>query len=249
MKANLRALAALTLFASANAHSWVEMMDVIAPNGTFTGAPGFARGNCQRAAGVDPDACMVHLLPPNGRAGGNKVLDSDPMCMPSQQAPTQSKDSPRLQAAAGSMIALRYQENGHVSLPATQAGKPPNRGTVYIYGTTQPDPNEKFLSVHKVWNADGTGGDKRGKLLATQNYDDGQCYQLNGGAISTTRQKQFAHDAAQPMGPDLWCQNDLSIPSDAPSGKPYTLYWVSGFSASIFPNLFNHLKEHRLTLE
>ena len=197
-------------------------MNVIAPNGTFTGAPGFARGNCQRGPQVNADHCMVHLLP----SSGNKVLDSDPMCMPSQQAQTQTQNSPRLQAFPGSLVALRYQENGHVTLPDTQKGKPANRGTVYIYGTTNPDPNAKLTAIHKVWNADGTGGDKKGKLLATQNYDDGQCHQMNDGAISKARQQQFQHDAAQPMGQDLWCQNDIALPSDAPSGKPYTLYWV-----------------------
>lgn len=226
MQSKWSALVALTLFTSSNAHSWVEMMNVIAPNGTYSGAPGFARGNCQRAAGVDPDKCMVQLLPPNGRAEANKILDSDAMCKDTQQSPTQSKDSPRLQAAPGSLVALRYQENGHVTLPDTQKGKPANRGTVYIYGTTEPDPNEKFLTVHKVWNPDGTGGNKKGKLLAMQNYDDGQCYQINGQALSAQRQKQFSHEAAQPMGQDLWCQNDFALPSDAPSGKPYTLYWV-----------------------
>ena len=201
-------------------------MDVIAPNGSFTGDPGFARGNCARATTGNPDKCMVYLLPPNGRAEANKILDSDPMCMPSQQTQTQSKDSPRLQAAPGSLVALRYQENGHVTLPLNQAGKPEKGGIVYIYGTTQPDPNDKFLAIHKVWNADGTGGDKRGKLLAAQNYDDGQCHQKNGGKISTDRQQTFKTVPAQPMGEDLWCQNDIAIPADAPSGKPYTLYWV-----------------------
>ena len=226
MQSKWSALVALALFTSSNAHSWVEMMNVIAPNGTYNGAPGFARGNCQRAAGVDPDKCMVQLLPPNGRVEGNKILDSDAMCKDTQQSPTQSKDSPRLQAAPGSLVALRYQENGHVTLPDTQKGKPANRGTVYIYGTTEPDPNEKFLAVHNVWNADGTGGNKKGKLLAMQNFDDGQCYQINGQALSAQRQKQFPHEAAQPMGQDLWCQNNFALPSDAPSGKPYTLYWV-----------------------
>lgn len=221
------ALVALTLLTTTStAHSWVEELDVIAPNGTFTGAPGYARGNVQRAAGVDPDKGMVHLLPPNGRPEGNQILDSDPMCMPSQQSQTQSSGSPALQAAPGSFVALRYQENGHVTLPANQPGKPANRGSVYIYGTTQSKPDDKFLAIHKVWNADGTGGDKRGKLLATQNFDDGQCYQVNGGQISTARQAQFKHVAAQPMGQDLWCQNNIAIPSDVPTGKPYTLYWV-----------------------
>ncbi|KAL8836612.1 MAG: hypothetical protein Q9170_002835 [Blastenia crenularia] len=220
------ALAAATLLTSVNAHSWIEEVRVIAGNGSFVGESGYPRAFAKRAAGVDPDKAMVHLLPPNGRSTGNQILDSDLMCMPSQQQPKQSDGSPMLKAAAGDNIALRYQENGHVTLPQNQPGKPENRGTVYIYGTTNPSPDDKFLSIHKVWNPDGTGGDKRGKLLATESFDDGQCYQMNGGQISAQRQAQFKHKADQTMGQDLWCQNDFKIPKDAPSGKPYTVYWV-----------------------
>ncbi|KAI4266641.1 MAG: hypothetical protein L6R35_006926 [Caloplaca aegaea] len=220
------ALVAATLLVSASAHSWIEDMSVIAKNGTFIGAPGYPRANAKRGPGVNPDKEMVHLIPANGRPTGNKILDSDPMCMPSQQQPKQSEGSPMLNAAPGDMVALRYQENGHVSLPENQPGKEANRGTVYIYGTTSPSPEDKFLSIHKVWNSEGTGGDKRGKLLASEPYDDGQCYQINGGQISTQRREEFKHESDPLMGADLWCQNNFKIPKDAPSGKPYTVYWV-----------------------
>ncbi|KAI4180461.1 MAG: hypothetical protein L6R41_007222 [Letrouitia leprolyta] len=229
MRFNLKssfALAAATLLASTSAHSWVEEMSVIAKNGTFVGEPGYPRAFQKRAAGVSPDKAMVHLLPPNGRPTGNKILDSDPMCMESQQQPKQSDGSPMLKASAGDLVALRYQENGHVTLPENQPGKAPNRGTIYLYGTTDPKPDDKFLSIHKVWNPQGTGGDKRGKLLATEPFDDGQCYQINGGPISTQRQAEFKHQGDAIMGQDLWCQNNFKIPQDAPSGKPYTVYWV-----------------------
>lgn len=220
------ALVAATLLASVSAHSWVEDIHVIAKNGTFVGAPGYPRAFAKRGPGVNPDKEMVYLLPPNGRPTGNKILDSDPMCMPSQQQPKQSDGSPALNAAPGDMVALRYQENGHVTLPQNQPGKASNRGTIYMYGTTDPKSDDKFLSIHKVWNPEGTGGDKRGKLLATESFDDGQCYQVNGGPISSQRQSQFKHDADPIMGKDLWCQNNFKIPQDAPSGKPYTVYWV-----------------------
>ena len=221
------ALVALTPFLSpATAHTWVEEVDVIAPNGTFVGQPGYIRGYVPRSAPNFNDNTMVHLLPPNGRPEGTKILPTDPMCKDTQQAMTQTPNYPQLQAQPGSSIALRYQENGHVTLPATQKGKPDNRGTVYVYGTTQPKSNDTLLSIHNVWNKNGTGGDKRGVLLATQNYDDGQCYQVNGGQISIDRQAQFKHTADQLMGADLWCQTDFALPVDAPSGKPYTVYWV-----------------------
>ena len=167
---------------------------------------------------------MVYLLPPNGRTEG-KILPTDNMCRDSQQSPVQAPTYPRLQAMAGAQIALRYRENGHTTL-LTPKNKPDNRGTVYIYGTTQPQQQESFLAIHKVWNTDGTGGDKRGKLLAKQDFDDDQCYQQNGSPISAARQKQFPVAPEQFEGTDLLCQNDISLPQDAPTGKPYTLYWV-----------------------
>jgi hypothetical protein len=84
-----------------------------------------------------------------------------------------------LEAAPGDYIAIMHLENGHTTLPHNQPNKPRNRGTIYFYGTTQPKEQEKLFDVHLLWNKQGTGGDKRGKLLATRNYDDGQCYQPN----------------------------------------------------------------------
>lgn len=221
------ALVAFATFSSfTNAHSWVEQLTTISPNGTFIGAPGFARGNVLRSAPNFGDPLMVYLLPPDGRPASDGILKSDLMCKDSQTKQVQTDGSPRLQAAPGALVALRYQENGHVTLPQNQPGKPENRGNVFIYGTTQPSETDTFLGIHKQWNAAGTGGDKRGKLLATQPFDDSQCYQINGGEISVGRQAQFPHQANQLMGADLWCQNDIAIPSDAPAGKPYTLYWV-----------------------
>jgi len=245
------ALAVLAILAGpAAAHSWIEQMMVISPSGTYTGNPGYSRNNTARAAPGFSDLLMVHILPGQGQPSIEQrdapsktdiqgILPSDPMCKRTQQTQFQSNGNPRLQAAAGDMVALRYEENGHVTLPQNQPGKPANRGNVYIYGTTQPKPDDKFLDIFGVWTADGTGGDKRGKLLATQPYDDGQCYQVNGGAISAQRQKQYPHLANKIMGTDLWCQNNIKIPTDAPSGKPYTLYWVWDWPTlpNVDPNL------------
>lgn len=239
---------ALTSFITLTcAHSWVEQLTVIDPNGTFTGAPGFVRGNVLRGPGFS-DPLMVNLLPPDGRPvteGTRGILKTDPMCKDSQKKQIQTDGSPRLQAAPGDLVALRYQENGHVTLPDNQIGKPANRGTVYIYGTNQPAETDTFLGIFKQWNKDGTGGDKRGKLLVAQDFDDGQCYQINGGSISVARQAQFPHLAAQPMGADLWCQNNIKLPSDAPTDKPYTLYWVWSWptKAGVDPGLPNGKEE------
>jgi hypothetical protein len=54
------ALVALTAFTtSINAHTWVEQLNNIDPNGTFVGAPGFPRGN-----GKNPfrTCCLFTLL-------------------------------------------------------------------------------------------------------------------------------------------------------------------------------------------
>lgn len=210
------------LATSANAHSWIEQLMVIAPNGSFTGSSGYPRGNVLRTDPSFSDVALTHRLPENGQS----VQKTDPMCIDAQQTQNQTEGSPRLQAPAGSRVALRFQENGHVTMPETQEGKPDNRGSVYVYGTTEPKDDEKLLDIHKVWNKDGTGGDKRGVLLSKQSFDDGRCYQINGGEISKNRQEKFPHEADQNMGQDLWCQQDVALPSNAPSGKPYTLYWV-----------------------
>lgn len=228
------ALAAVaSLIASGSAHSWVEQLQVTSQNGSFTGAPGFARGNVLRTGGTNVDKGMVYLLPPNGRDPTQGILPSDTVCFPDhQQEAKQTDGSPRLQAAPGDMVTLRYQENGHVTLPENQPGKPPNRGTIFVYGTTQSAPDDKLLDVTQ-WNADGSAGNKKGKLLGTYNYDDSQCYQVNGGPISAQRQKQFPHTADKLMGGDLWCSNAVALPKDTASGKPYTLYWVWNWPTAV----------------
>ncbi|KAE8148326.1 hypothetical protein BDV25DRAFT_158539 [Aspergillus avenaceus] len=224
---SLGLLSLLVLASTVGAHSWIEQLMVIAPNGTFTGSPGYPRGNVLRTSTSPPyqDSLVLYLVPQ--KEGDPNQLDPNAnLCKDTQQKQEQTDGSPRLQASAGAFISLRYQENGHVTLPQNQPGKPPNRGTVYVYGTTEPKEGEKLADVHKKWNKDGTGGDKRGILLSQRGFDDGQCYQSNDSPISKTRSKEFPVDATQSTGPNLWCQQDIELPSNAPSGKPYTLYWI-----------------------
>ncbi|CAK7215536.1 hypothetical protein SCUCBS95973_002508 [Sporothrix curviconia] len=210
----------------AAAHSWVEQLMNIASNGTMSGTAGFIRGYVSRAMPGFNDDMDDFLVPPNGRSTGNEILPTDSLCHPSQTIGNYSADFPMLTVTPGGYIALRYQENGHVTLPDINPTKPLNRGTVYIYGTTQPSSNELFLDVFQNWTADGTGGNGRGRLLATRNFDDGQCYQINNGNISETRQAEFTKVAENPQGADLWCQNDIQLPSDLVAGSNYTLYWI-----------------------
>ncbi len=169
---------------------------------------------------------MVNLIPPNGRPGGPSVLPTDKICRDTQSGPNMTEGSSRLVTTVGSQVSLLYQENGHVTLPQEPMGKPCNRGTVYIYGTSDSRSNDTLLAIHKVWNTAGDGGDKRGKLIATRDFDDGRCYQVNAGTISKQRQAQFPHAPDQLMDTDLWCQNNITIPQDASIDKLYTVYWV-----------------------
>ena len=212
-----------------NAHSWPELLRLIGANGTFTGAPGYPRGMFGRGTWPLQNHTNYTFSDPLMVWKPDPADPTAPLCKPDTQTfgPPMNASFPRLVASPGSPISILYQENGHVTQPWNQKGKPTNRGTVYIYGTLSPKENELIALIHKVWNADGTGGDKRGKLLSKQNFDDGQCYQINNDYISKERQAQFPIAApADPMGANLWCQNNMAVPADAQDGKPYTLYWV-----------------------
>ncbi|ROV93423.1 hypothetical protein VMCG_08388 [Cytospora schulzeri] len=214
---------------AATAHTWVEQLNRIAPNGTMIDPAGYQRAFIGRGdPGFKGDISDdLWQIPPNGRAQGAVILDSDKICSPQQTIGAYANSEyPQLVTAPGDYVALRHEENGHVTLPTTQKNKPRNRGTIYIYGTEEPRADDTLMSIHNVWNTAGTGGDKRGRLLATRNYDDGQCYQYNSGEISTSRQKQFSKVNENPQGADLWCQSDLQLPTDITVGSDYTLYWV-----------------------
>src|SRR2546421_13110089 len=106
LTSNHRTLAILFigLTSFANAHTWIEQLRVIAPNGTFVGAPGYARGNVLRTSPSFSDNAMTNLIPPDGRSTGNEILSTDAICMPPQQLQVQTAGSPRLQAAAGDAV-------------------------------------------------------------------------------------------------------------------------------------------------
>ncbi|KAK1830002.1 hypothetical protein QBC39DRAFT_261703 [Podospora conica] len=176
-----------------------------------------------------------YLLPPNGPP---KVVQPDlKIVRPDQRALTDQSytdEFPMLAVAPGDFVAINYRENGHVSKfdkPKDQVYKPINRGTIYIYGTTDNDlTNTNLVDVHLAWTADGTGGDRKGKLLATRNFDDGQCFETepDGGdleGILTYRRERVNSKAAEKT-PAVLCQSDVQVPFDAPIGSPYTIIWV-----------------------
>lgn len=212
----------LALVAPANSHSWIEGAHRIAPNGTIIlgvtenppteipGLYGFPRGpNSFGKPRVD----NTHRLPTDPR--------------PFYTAEDTLTDLPQetenlLQASPGDWIALRHTENGHVTKLAPNPYKPLNRGNIYIYGTHKPKTPERLLDVHLQWNKDGTGGDKRGRLIATRNYDDGQCFEANNGAPS-----ELWHERSKDVGSQqpLACQSDIQLPDDLSVGEIYTIYW------------------------
>jgi hypothetical protein len=87
--------------------------------------------------------------------------------------------------------------------------------------------------------------DMRGVLLSSQNFDDGQCYQINSGNISQQRQQQFPRTANALMGADLRCQHDIQLPADAPSGQTVhlVLVWNWLTALGVDPNVPNGKQE------
>lgn len=224
MRSNI-CIVAFWLLASSTveAHTWLENIRLIGSNGSFVGALGYPRGYGPRVLpdgkpAPDPNAANVYMLPQPGKP----IQPSDMMCKGSQIISNYTADYPRLTAAPLDKIAMRYLENGHVTL--VQGVRPAHNGTVFIYGTKSPSDTDTYLGIHRVWNTAGTGGDKRGKLIATRNFDDGKCFQMNGSPISAAR--QAAVGWTPQSGSDLPCQTDLQIPSEAGTSGTYTLYWV-----------------------
>ncbi|KAF6820731.1 hypothetical protein CSOJ01_00575 [Colletotrichum sojae] len=199
-----------------SSHSWVERLNRISANGTFIEPAGYSNGWIGRetADGFN-DPKFTHRIPNDGVSLCKQDLEVQ-----------QSDRFPLLTAAPGDFVALRYQENGHVTIPDNNVNKPLNRGTIYIYGTADPKPNDTIFDVHRQWTADGKGGDGRGRLLATRNYDDGQCYQENEHPISQQRISQFPHEPTQPMGGNVWCQSAIQLPGDLAQNSDYHVYWV-----------------------
>lgn len=213
------------LLSESLAHSWIEQLTVIT-NGVFTGRNGYPRGYISRSDPGFSDNLMTYLLPPLN-SGRTRVDDTDLLCAPSQRTHNQTAKYPHLQAPPGSYVAIKYLENGHVTLPQNQPGKPSRAGTVYLFGTNKPDTQERLTEVLQ-WTSDSTGGDRRGKLLAAQKFDDGRCYQINNNNISLARQKEFPNPVPDIPGSvhEQWCEIDIIIPADIPADSSYAVYWV-----------------------
>ncbi|KAF2708150.1 hypothetical protein K504DRAFT_351493, partial [Pleomassaria siparia CBS 279.74] len=220
------------------AHTWVSQLRTINQVGEYIGEYGYPRNFLDTSdAGYNGETSMTYLVPPVEQQPPF-INSTNLLCNPNLRKPVQNPKYPRLQATPGVWIALRYAENGHTSNPSNlnghtpgtlDLGRRPNGGTVFIFGTTEPKEDEKIADVLQ-WTQDGNGGDKRGLLLATQNYDDGRCYQVNQSPVTKERMALTKnYRLGQPDGPgnyELPCEADVQLPKDAPVGKPLSLYWV-----------------------
>lgn len=209
----------LLAFSAVNAHTWVEKVYRIASNGTFVDPAGYPRNFIPRTQAFN-ETDALNQIP----VAGQEVTEQTLMCKGTKGV--QPAGYPSLAAAPKDIVALTYEENGHVTGFTTKAGKPAGRGTVFVYGTTQSLPTDTYLGIHRVWNTEGTGGDKRGKLIAVQPFDDGRCFQAQSGKGQTTTDAERQAAINFPPNTELPCQTDVTLPTDIGTSGTYSLYWV-----------------------
>lgn len=168
----------------------------------------------------DPDD--TYQLPPPRRPF---LETSDFICKDTQRSWNYSAAAPALKLTAGSNITLQYNENGHITKPQNDPTKH-GSGTVFVYGTVQPSSEDTIYGIHRVWNSDNTGGDKRGALIAKTPFDDGKCYQYaTDSEITSERQARFGSEVAP--GQSLLCNTYVRLPQIVDAAVLiYTIYWV-----------------------
>ena len=172
---------------------------------------------------------MTYKLPP---APATYVTDADYICSERQRNIDLTY---ALVADPGQQITLRYQENGHITLPDITPGKMKS-GEVYVYGTFAAQSSHTLRQIHHVWPLTDFVDSESGFLLTQSPFDDGRCYQINNGSISRQRQAMFPHPPDPPEGENVWCGTNLTIPSavfpcSAQHGQVgqdlvLSLYWV-----------------------
>ncbi|KAF2029502.1 hypothetical protein EK21DRAFT_101119 [Setomelanomma holmii] len=223
-------VAGLAVAPVAMGHTWIEQLRNVNDKGQYVGEYGYPRGMVSK---TDPgfSGTSMNFEIPAGQGGKVFIDDSIFLCHPDQRKQQQSKDNyPRLKATPGGFIAMRYMENGHVTKPNNQKGKPEKGGTIFVYGTTEPKEDEKIVNVLQ-WTQDGKGGDGRGTLLAMNNFDDGRCFEVNETPLSQERKQATPNFALGQVsdGPGnypLFCETNVQLPKNTSMSKPLTLYWV-----------------------
>ncbi|KAI9699241.1 MAG: hypothetical protein M1820_007213 [Bogoriella megaspora] len=225
---SVKALAALVMFLVGNvgAHTWNEQLQAIDKNGNYVGDYGYPRGYFDKhGMPGSQESQIVYQIPQDPKA----YLDNtDFACHPNQRTQNQTQNFPRLKVNPGGYVAMKYLENGHVTQPWVNQGKPDKTGTVFVYGTTQPKNDEKLIDVLQ-WNKNGTGGDKRGVLLTAQDFDDGRCHQVNPGSCIAAQRMQSDSDNKM----EQWCETDLHVPTSYKAGTTLSIYWIWQWSTSV----------------
>ncbi|CAJ2502157.1 Uu.00g095510.m01.CDS01 [Anthostomella pinea] len=113
-------------------YSWVKQLVRIASNGTMIALAGFIRGYVGHTEPGFNDAENTYLLPSNGRPDGKVIHSDDRICKATQQVSNYSENYPMLHVAPGDLVALRYQENSHVTLTKSNTNvKPDKSGIMY----------------------------------------------------------------------------------------------------------------------
>jgi hypothetical protein len=236
MATGTKSLLCLALLSSTVvAHTWIEQMQVIGTNGSYVGDYGYPRGYVARTdAGFNGFSNKWQLPSPDTDTSRTRITDKMMACHPNQRTPNYSQQYPKLSVAPGAYVAMKYLENGHVTQPFIPAGKPEGSGTVWIYGTYEPNNAETLVNVLS-WTADGKGGNGKGFLMTAQNYDDGRCYQINQSPTSVNRQMTDGnHAPGQPTSQlEQWCESDLLVPANSQVGKTLTVYWVWGWATAM----------------
>jgi hypothetical protein len=235
-------------FPLALAHSWVEQLQRVNSTGYYDGPYGYPRSFIPRSTQGFQDALMTYRLPPSD-GDRERINATDRVCALTQTTGfAQDPAFPRLTIAPGEFVALKYLENGHVTLPNIPLGKPPGSGTVAVYALSGNDDN---LALLDVLSWDPTAPLTKGRLLTAQNFDDNRCYQINTASnISIARQLQFPDYIPGQFKSihEQWCAAIAQIPPDTPSGT-LALIWVWAWPTlpNVDPNLISGKDEYYTT--
>lgn len=227
-----------------SSHTWIEDLRVIA-DGYYAGI-GYSRQYVPRTKLGFLDAEMTHLLPPLS-TGRTAIDETDMVCSSSQSTASQSPNYPRLQASPGSYIALRYLENGHVTIPENTPGKPARGGLVYVLGSTSQESPGSLKALLQYTNTSQVQMPL--DILTVQYFDDGRCYQLNDKSRSIARQSEFPNPSltAPYMLNEQWCETIIKVPQNLTSGSTYTLYWVWQWPTQLMPGITQAKDEYYTT--
>ena len=225
--------AILSSLGAVSAHSWIEALNRIAPNGTFVEPAGYTRGfisHGDMAKGFTGDEATAFTKAVGATGAQTNEIQ---VCNSLQDNPKQSDGFPRLKASPGDLIAMRYLENGHVTKTPGQ-GRTPGAGYVTIYGST------KGTQMHPRFNdllaMDPKGELGKGRLLTNQSFDDGRCYEDPHSPHVGDRATKHPLPGNVPPLPgvnadNMPCQHNLAVPLDAPAGQTLTMYWVWNFTS------------------